>query len=42
VAEVGARTGYYEVTWDASAKIIWSASLKQDNTLLCRAVVRAP
>jgi hypothetical protein len=41
-AQVSPRDGYTEVAWDASAKLIWSASLKQDNTLLCRVVVPAP
>jgi hypothetical protein len=40
--EVSPRDGYTEVAWDAAAKLIWSASLKQDNTLLCRVVVPAP
>lgn len=41
-ATVGVKDGYNEVTWDASAKLIWSASLKQDNTLLCRLIVANP
>jgi len=41
-AAVGVKDGYNEVVWDASAKLIWSASLKQDNTLLCKATVAAP
>lgn len=40
--EVGAKEGYTEVTWDANAKLIWSESLKQDNTLLCKLIVQAP
>lgn len=39
---VDAKMGYDDVAWDASAKLIWSSSLKQDNTLLCRAVVAGP
>lgn len=39
---VGAKEGYNEVSWDGSAKVIWSASLKQDNTLLCKLTVAAP
>lgn len=41
-SEVGAKDGYTEVTWDASARLIWSESLKQDNTLLCKLIVEAP
>ena len=41
-ATVDAKFGYDEVTWDASARLIWSSSLKQDNTLLCKLVVAAP
>lgn len=41
-AEVGPKEGYDEIDWDDSAKLIWSASLKQDNTLLCRVVIPAP
>lgn len=36
---VGVKEGYNEVTWDSTAKLIWSASLKQDNTLLCKTIV---
>lgn len=39
---VGVKDGYNEVAWDASAKIIWSASLKQDNTLLCKTTISQP
>lgn len=41
-AAVGAKEGYNEISWDASAKVIWSASLKQDNTLLCKLTVTSP
>jgi len=41
-AEVSPRDGFTEVTWDSAAKLIWSASLEQDNTLLCRVVVQQP
>ncbi len=40
--EVGTKEGYDEVTWDASAQIVWASSLKQDNTVLLRSVVDAP
>jgi hypothetical protein len=36
---IGAKDGYDEVSWDASARLLWSSSLQQDNTLLCRVVV---
>ena len=39
---VGAKGGYDDVSWDATAKLIWTKSLKQDNTLLCKVVVAAP
>lgn len=41
-AVVSPKDGYDEITWDASAKIIWSSSLKQDNTLLCKFTVTQP
>ena len=34
--EVGPKGGYDEISWDPSAKLIWSTDLVQDNTLLCR------
>jgi len=37
---VSPRFGYDEVEWDSSAKLIWSDSLLQDNTLLCRMVLQ--
>jgi len=40
--DVGVKDGYTEVSWDSSAKLIWSESLKQDNTLLCKLIVEAP
>ena len=41
-AAVDPKMGYDEVDWTASARLIWSSSLKQDNTLLCRLVVNLP
>ena len=41
-AEVGPKDGYNEVSWDASAKLIWAGSLTQDNTILFRTVVESP
>ncbi len=36
------KQGYDEVTWQPTARLIWSASLKQDNTVLCKLTVMAP
>ena len=41
-AEVGPKDGYAQVSWDAAARFVWSADLKVDNTVLCRALVQAP
>jgi len=41
-AAIDPKMGYDEVDWAASARLIWSSSLKQDNTLLCRLVVNLP
>lgn len=38
--DVRPKDGYDKVRWDRSAKLIWSADLKADNTLLCRTEVR--
>lgn len=38
-SEVRPRLGYDEIDWDGSAKLIWSESLIQDNTILCRLTV---
>lgn len=35
-SEVGPKGGYDDISWDASAKLIWSEDLVLDNTLLCR------
>jgi len=37
--EVQPKEGFVEVTWDPSARLIWSASLTQDNTILWRTAV---
>lgn len=39
--EVGAKDGYTEIQWDPAAQLIWTSSLKQDNTILWRTVVTA-
>lgn len=33
------KDGYDEITWDDSARLIWSNDLVRDNTLLCRLTV---
>ncbi|PRP90141.1 hypothetical protein ENSA5_67590 [Enhygromyxa salina] len=38
-AEVSPKEGYNEITWDASATLIWGADLQTHNTILCRAWV---
>lgn len=38
-AEVSPKDGYDEITWDQSAKLVWSEDLVQDNTLLCRMTI---
>jgi len=35
-AEIGAKDGYDEISWDASAALIWATDLKVDNTILWR------
>ena len=37
--EVSPKGGYDEISWDPSAKFVWSADLVQDNTLLCRMTI---
>lgn len=38
-ADVGPKMGYDDITWDTSAELIWGENLKQDNVVLCRAVI---
>lgn len=38
-AEVGPKSGYNEISWVASAKLIWGPDLEQSNTVLCRLTV---
>jgi len=35
-AAVRPKQGYNQISWDSSAKLIWSDDLEKDNTLLCR------
>lgn len=39
---VGVKEGYLQVSWDPSAKLVWSADLKLDNVVLFRKRVTAP
>lgn len=41
-AEVQPHGDYSTITWDPAAKLIWTSSLTQDNTILWRSVVTAP
>ncbi|WP_217356597.1 PEBP family protein [Ruegeria sp. HKCCA0370] len=38
-AEVDPKFGYDEISWDASAELIWGPDLEQSNTVLCRLTV---
>jgi hypothetical protein len=38
-ADVGPKDGYDQITWDASAELIWGSDLETDNTILCRVTV---
>jgi hypothetical protein len=41
-AEVSPRDGYDQVSWDASAELIWGNDLETNNTLLCSLTVETP
>ncbi len=38
-ADVSPKEGYDEVSWDSSAKLIWTSDLESDNTLLCKVTI---
>ncbi len=38
-AQIGVKDGYYDIKWDAAAKLIWTSDLNADNTLLCKTTV---
>lgn len=40
--EVGVKEGYDDVSWDTSARLIWTSSLTKDNTILWRHTVTSP
>ncbi len=42
IAAVDPKHGYDAVDWDSNARLIWSADLERDNTLLCRFTVSRP
>ncbi len=37
---VSPKEGYDRITWDSSAKFVWSSDLVQDNTVLCRVTIK--
>ncbi len=39
--QVGVKGGYDSISWDSSAKLIWTSDLKVDNTILWRKTVQA-
>lgn len=41
-AEIGVKEGYFDIHWDARARLQWSADLRLDNTLLCKLRLTAP
>jgi hypothetical protein len=41
-AAVSPKDGYDQIEWNAAAKLIWTSSLKMDNTLLCKVTVAGP
>ncbi len=41
-SDVGPKDGYDEISWDASAKLIWGPDLETNNTILCRVTVEMP
>ncbi|MEM7740428.1 MAG: PEBP family protein [Pseudomonadota bacterium] len=40
--QIGARFGYHDIEWDASARLIWTDDINADNTILWRLTVEAP
>ena len=39
---VGPKEGYDTVAWDPSARFVWSADIRLDNTVICRARLAVP
>ena len=42
IGDGGSKDSQYTIPWDASAKLISTADLKADNTILCKLTVTAP
>jgi len=40
--QVGTKDGYDQIAWDAAARLIWTADLEADNTVLCKVIVAEP
>ena len=40
--EVRPKDGYDRISWDRSARLIWSSDLKTHNTVICRLVIDKP
>ena len=40
--QIGVKEGYYDITWQPTAKLIWTGDLQADNTLLCKLTVNQP
>ncbi|KIG16474.1 signal peptide and transmembrane prediction [Enhygromyxa salina] len=40
--EVRPKDGYDQITWDDSARLIWTSDLETHNTLLCKVTIEAP
>ena len=38
--EVGVKEGYFDISWNAKAALIWSSDLKLDNVLLLRSIIK--
>jgi len=41
-SDVRPKDGYDRIDWHSSARLIWGADLKKDNTLLLRVVIQGP
>ena len=40
--DVRPKDGYHQIDWREEARLIWTADLERDNTLLCRLTVERP
>lgn len=41
-SDVDPKDGYDQIDWNGAARLVWSADLEIDNTLLCRLTVERP